>query len=265
MSLVPLNLPLLTALLCPALLITPVQAQELGDDVRSRYETTGVFGGAAAGAVLGGPPGVVLGAVAGGWFSDQILTRKENRLLKAHLEQTRQELLALQENNARLQMQLSAAHQSADSGSRQLASNTLYPAGLNTSFTEGAGYMAFTGSELVLHFRTGSAEIETHYRRNLADFARAASLISDPEVEILGYADRRGEEAANLELSQQRVQAVEKALRGLRLNDVTWKISANGEQEPLSDLDALENNFFDRRVVLRVHPRNTALLSRNEP
>jgi outer membrane protein OmpA-like peptidoglycan-associated protein len=242
-----------------------LQAQDLDLATRHNYETRGVLGGLAAGAAVAGPAGAIAGAMAGGWISEQVLTHKQNRLLKAHLEQTRQELLVLQEKNSTLQQQLSAARQAADSNLRQVASTSLYPAGLSTAFSEGTSGMAFTGSELVLHFRSGSTGIESHYRQFLQDFVKAAALVPDAVVDIQGHADRRGDNSANLMLSQQRVKAVENELKALGLRNVAWNITASGEQEPVTSEDSLESNFFDRRVILRVHSRNTELLSNNNP
>jgi outer membrane protein OmpA-like peptidoglycan-associated protein len=252
---------IMTLVAAPPLL----QAQDLDPETRQQYETRGVLGGLAAGAAAGGPPGAIVGAIAGGWISEQVLTHKQNRLLKTHLEQTRAELLALQERNTTLQQQLSAARQAADNNLRQVASTSLYPAGLSSSFSASAGGMAFTGSELVLHFRSGSVQIENHYRQFLQDFVKAAALVPDAIVDIQGHADRRGDSSSNLMLSQQRVKAVETELKALGLKNVAWNITANGEQAPITSEDNFEANFFDRRVVLRVHARDTELLSTNTP
>ena len=242
-----------------------LQAQDLDPAERQRYEARGVLGGMAAGAIAGGPPGVIAGAIAGGWISEQILTHKQNKLLKAHLEQTRQELLALQSRNNTLQEQLSAARKAADSNLRQIASTSLYPAGISSAFSAGPNGMEFSGSELVLHFRTGSIEVENHYMQSLEDFVKAATLVPDAVVDIQGHADRRGDSAANLALSRQRVKAVEDQLRSLGLRNVAWNITASGEQDPISEVDNFETNFFDRRVSLRVYSANIELLSTATP
>jgi sortase system peptidoglycan-associated protein len=232
-----------------ALSVAKAQAQELDPATVTRYENIGVISGAAVGAVVGGPPGAVVSAAVGGWLSDKILAGKQNRLLKAHLESTRQELLSLQKANASLQEQVLA--QQTRSAANLLA----------TTQDAGVTRACCADSELVLHFRTGSAAIEAHYQSELKAFVGHVQSVPQAVVEMYGYADRRGDNAANLALSQQRLREVEGKLRELGLRNFTYETTAMGEGQPLTATDNFETNFYDRRVVLRVRSGNTELLS----
>ncbi|HEY0961345.1 MAG TPA: OmpA family protein [Pseudomonadales bacterium] len=228
-----------------ALNVSRAQAQDLGPNLDpkevGRVETTSVGGGFLLGAAVGGPPGAFAGAVAGALFGDRILVGRRNRALEASLASTRDDLLAMAQRNAELQAQLLAA---TDGTNHQ---------NLVASTTHDTGSRAAVGdSSLVLHFRSGSSDVEELYDEDLKDFVALVHSVPNAIVEIYGHADRRGDQTDNLWLSQERVQSVEKALRDLGLRNFSYETTALGEGKPLTATDTLENNFFDRRVVLRL-------------
>jgi outer membrane protein OmpA-like peptidoglycan-associated protein len=241
-----LSLLLGTAL---ALSVSNAQAQELDPKEVRRVENTGVLTGGAVGALIGGPPGAIVGAALGGVLSDKVLVGRHNRLLKAQVEADRAELLALQEANADLQAQLIASHN--ESGANLLA----------TTSNQVPGVACCGDSALVLHFRSGSSDVEKLYDEQLEEFVSHVQSVPGAVVEIYGYADRRGEQNDNLWLSQERVQSVEKSLRSLGLKNFTYETTALGEGAPATPTDTLENNFFDRRVVLRLRKDRNEYLS----
>lgn len=63
-----------------------------------------------------------------------------------------------------------------------------------------------------VQFRTGTAEIEPHFARQLDDLAYAMSLSPELMLDLTGYADRRGNSDYNQTLSEQRVEAVKSYL-----------------------------------------------------
>jgi outer membrane protein OmpA-like peptidoglycan-associated protein len=223
-----------------ALSVSHAQAQELDPKEVERVESTSVGGGFLIGAVVGGPPGAFVGAVAGALVGDRFLVGRKNKALETSLDSTRQELLAMQAANEQLQAQLIASRGAAD---RNLVATTSH---------EVPGAACCGDSELVLHFRSGSSAVEELYDEELKDFVGYVQSVPGAVVEIYGFADRRGEQNDNLWLSQERVQSVEKSLRDLGLRNFTYETTALGEGQPATATDTLENNFFDRRVVLRV-------------
>lgn len=223
-----------------ALSVSNVQAQDLDPKEVTRVQNIGVLSGMAIGAAVGGPPGAIVTAAFGAFISDKVLAGRHNKLLKAEVATTHQEILALQEANSELQAQLIASQN--ESSTNLLAT---------TSDAQPAANCC-GNSELVLHFRSGSSAVETLYGSELKKFVDYVQSVPDAVVEIYGYADRRGEHTDNLWLSQERVQSVEQALRGRGLKDFTYETTALGEGEPVTATDTLETNFFDRRVILRV-------------
>lgn len=233
-----------------ALSVSHAHASELDPKEVEKVETLSVGGGFLAGAAVGGPPGAVVGAIVGAVAGDHFLVRRDNRLLETSLHTTRDELVAMQAANAQLQAQLIASQ----TASRNLVATT---SDIRTSAA------CCSDSELVLHFRSGSSTVEDLYENELEQFVSYVKSMPDAVVEIYGYADRRGEQTANLWLSQERVQSVEKSLRDLGLRNFTYETTALGEGEPATTTEGLENNFFDRRVILRVRKDQGEIASRS--
>ena len=67
------------------------------------------------------------------------------------------------------------------------------------------------GASLVVHFATGKAALDAEAVRLLKGFAPAMKAGADP-IDVMGFADRTGEYAANVELAKRRAIAVREAL-----------------------------------------------------
>jgi outer membrane protein OmpA-like peptidoglycan-associated protein len=247
-------LTLLALALGTAFALNVSRAQAADRDVKEvdRVGTTSVGGGFLLGAAVGGPPGAFAGAIAGALFGDRVITGRKNRALEASLSATRDELFAMEQRNADLQAQLLAAN--GQTGNQNLVASTSREATGNA--------VLLADSELVLHFRSGSSAVEKLYENDLKEFVALVQAMPDAIVEIYGYADRSGDPTDNLWLSQDRVESVEKALRDLGLRNFAYETTALGEGKPLTATDSFENNFFDRRVVLRLRRESAAIASR---
>lgn len=230
-------------------------SQNTDQKEHDKYETSGVLGGMALGALAGGPVGAIASAAFGGWLGNKLHAAKISDERLTELELNQEQLLSLQEKNRLLEQYLLALNQQLDQ--RNLLASTNY--------TATATQDCCKDSELTLHFRTNSAKIESHYLAALKEFAKLAESASGAAVEISGYTDRRGENANNLALSQQRVQQVESTLRELGLRKAKYLTAALGEKQPLSPEDSFESNFYDRRVQLRLVNQNAELLTHTQP
>ena len=226
------------------------RAQEISRQERDTVESIGIITGMTLGAIAGGPPGAVVSAAVGGWVSDKILAGRENKLLKRHMAANLEELQGLQEEHTELQLDLARVQRQLDQ--RQLVASTGSSAPASTCCTE---------NQLILHFRSNSAQVEPLYEDALQNFINNVRNVPNAVIEISGHTDRRGPNAENLSLSQRRVSAVETRLRALGLRNVTYQTVANGEQVPVSRLDSVETNFFDRRVELRLAESGTTRVS----
>ena len=255
---------LLPALASLALLTTTVPALAadstpdlVSDKEKLRHETTGVVGGAVIGGLVGGPVGVIVSAGLGAWISDLTIARKENTLMAQSMEDQQRELLALQAEYRALEARYQVA-------AREMASTRMRNASLNGEAfgTRNTQAACCSDAELSLHFKTGSATIEKLYDAKLNEFASLVESLPEAVIEITGHADRRGNDAANLALSQRRIQAVEQRLGKLGVRNKSMQTSAFGESRPATETDNFENNFFDRRVVVRVVSAGNGMLTR---
>ena len=108
--------------------------------------------------------------------------------------------------------------------------------------------------ESTVYFKTGSAVIADNYKQNLRTLAQKAPSFGNYRISILGFADPRGNAAANERLSHKRAAAVSNLLRQtgsiqpgrvLSPSAMGEGTAAPGETAPTSADEA-------RRVVVRV-------------
>lgn len=115
--------------------------------------------------------------------------------------------------------------------------------------------------ETNVYFKTGSAVIAESYKQNLRALAQKAPSYGNYRISILGFADQRGNAAANERLSLKRAGAVSNFLRQtgsiqpgrvLAPSAMGEGTVAPGETAPASDDEA-------RRVLVRVVTPKTQL------
>lgn len=108
--------------------------------------------------------------------------------------------------------------------------------------------------ESTVYFKSGSAVIAEQYKQNLRTLAQKAPSFGNYRVSILGFADPRGNAAANERLSLKRAGAVSNFMRQtgsiepgrvLSPSAMGEGTAAPGEAAPTSDDEA-------RRVVVRI-------------
>jgi sortase system peptidoglycan-associated protein len=236
-------------------------ALSLSEEQRMKHESTGVIGGALIGGLLGGPIGAIATAAFGGWVSDKTIAKKENELLNTALNQQQQDLIALQAQYRALEARYQVASRESQAARVRNASFSGQDRPVNNKASVTA---CCHDAELSLHFKTSSTSIEPLYDKKLIEFIAFVNTLPEAVIGITGHADRRGDSDVNLGLSQQRVQTVEKKLKSLGLSNHALQISAYGESRPVSKTDSLEDNFFDRRVVLKIISAGNDLLTRND-
>ncbi|MFT5320500.1 MAG: sortase system peptidoglycan-associated protein [Pseudohongiellaceae bacterium] len=236
-------------------------ALSLSEEQRMKHESTGVIGGALIGGLLGGPIGAIATAAFGGWVSDKTIAKKENELLNTALNQQGQDLIALQAQYRALEARYQVASRESQAARVRNASFSGQDRSINNNPSVTA---CCNDAELSLHFKTGSTSIEPLYEEKLAQFITLVNTLPEAVIGITGHADRRGDSDVNLGLSQQRVQAVEKKLNSHGLSKRALQTSAYGESRPVSQTDSLEDNFFDRRVVLKIISAGNDRLTRND-
>lgn len=220
-------------------------AQETKEEIKKQEERNVLIGmgsGAAIGAGLGGPVGGVIGGLVGILFGENVSDTQHKNIMQAQLQQSESDLLALQhEYEATL-----TAYKQLKAEQSQVQVAGLTPEQAPIELTE------LPGSEANIQFKTASWQLEQHYTEQLDKVAQ--KLKADPGlvVQLFGYADRRGDESYNLELSEKRADQVKRYLLSMGVPSAQVETAGYGEAQPVTVKQTWENDFFDRRVVVRL-------------
>ena len=118
----------------------------------------------------------------------------------------------------------------------------------------------FTTSDLlnilnqsIINFPTNSADIPAAGKALLQQAAASfKQLPSGTVVEIGGYTDNTGDPAANVQLSQQRADAVRAALVQAGVDPSMLVAKGYGSANPIAGNDTLEGRFRNRRIEYKV-------------
>ncbi|MCJ8274434.1 MAG: OmpA family protein [Psychrosphaera sp.] len=78
-------------------------------------------------------------------------------------------------------------------------------------------------------------------------------------LDLSGYADRQGEEKFNQTLSQSRADAVKNFLVSQGIDSARIATKAFGESQPLNNVQTVQSDFFDRRVMMKLSPGTSAV------
>ena len=200
----------------------------------TKEEGVGMFSGAAAGAIVGGPIGAAVGLMFGGILGDSVGTTSRAQLQAKNLQQelldTRIELAKASERTGGDQM--------LDALAQRLHADVL--------------------------FRTGDAGMEADVAGKLEDLGKLLALHGELEVQLHGFADPRGKSEKNLELSLERANAVREALIRGGASPEQIQLSAHGSDLTTAQKGDLEAYAWERRVSLSIRPVATSAVARAE-
>ena len=200
----------------------------------------GFGSGLVLGAVVGGPVGAVIGAFTGGVVGKSVADDTKLDIQQAKISQQQQRIARLAHKSEKYD---DLAHRYSISQKKLMHLSQADQVKLN---------------ELALgmnvQFKTGSAEIEPIFQTQLDEVAQIMKLSPTLKLDLSGYADRTGSRKFNQKLSEKRMHQVKDYLvkSGIAENRLTTQ--AYGDTAPLSAEASLENNFFDRRVTLKIAP-----------
>ncbi len=194
----------------------------------SSEENIGVGSGAVIGAIAGGPVGFIIGAALGAKFGDTVYEKNESiEDLSASLDDSRQDLRHL---NA-----------SYDSVSNELEHMQQVARPELVSMLE-------AGITMDLLFRTDEHALADSTGDRLSSLAATLATMRDINVQLDGFADERGDEAYNYNLSAQRVEFVRDQLVAAGVHPSRIQISAHGEA--VAQDTSVDSYALERRVSL---------------
>jgi outer membrane protein OmpA-like peptidoglycan-associated protein len=201
----------------------------------SKHEAAGLGAGAAIGAAAGGPVGFILGAAFGGWVGDRFHHEKEMRVAaETDAERSRAEASDLESRLDGSRREL-AALEATLAGERQANRSALAEA-LNVS----------------VYFRTGESTLDTESAERLTRIAQLVSPMQGVVVALEGYADKRGDETYNEELSAARAEVVRQVFIGAGFPESRISIVAEGERYSTADEHDLDGLALERRVGISI-------------
>lgn len=205
----------------------------------------GVGSGIVLGAVVAGPVGAIIGAFTGGIIGQSVADDSEIKFQQAQLAEKESQIAMLSEEK----QQLESMSEQYVSAQREL---TILKQHQGTRLEELA-------LGLNVQFKTGSSEVESHFKEQLDEVADVMAMSPELKLDLTGYADRRGDSSYNQALSEQRVAEVRSYLVKQGVNESRLDAKAFGATAPVKDEQNLENDFFDRRVTLKLLPSDTAI------
>jgi OOP family OmpA-OmpF porin len=97
-------------------------------------------------------------------------------------------------------------------------------------------------------FDPGSATITADTQPVVDDIAEILRQCADLKIKIAGYTDSQGREEMNLQLSQQRAEAVLTALRSRRVPVGSFEAVGYGEADPIADNETEAGREANRRI-----------------
>jgi sortase system peptidoglycan-associated protein len=210
-------------------------------------EVIGLSSGAIIGTVIAGPLGGIIASIFGVMIADDLNSDKRLETAKHSLEQKDQQLLVMQQNFEQVKERAMVQMASMD--------NALELAAFKHSAPE---------MESNIQFKTASYILEEHYKSQLDLIAK--TLQKNPKVSITlsGFADKRGDSTFNQALSMQRALTVRNYLVNKNVKEEQIITNSFGESSLVSAGTNFEDDFFDRRVMLKVSDDQAEMTAANQ-
>jgi sortase system peptidoglycan-associated protein len=229
---------------------TNLAAAEIDDKRRAKNELVGLGSGVLIGSAIGGPVGGLVGGIFGLVMGDDYNDTKNIELANEEIKKNKQSLVLLEKE---YEQALLLANQKA----AQLEQVRLVS--LQTDLEQ-----TVVPVEANIQFKTASHQLQSHYQKQLDIIAK--SLLENPNTQVVleGHADRRGDQSYNEALSEQRIISVKKHLEKEGVKQHQIKTLAYGESQPLDKNQSFENDFFDRRVVVKIETKEPVLTAAND-
>ncbi|RLV60667.1 sortase-associated OmpA-like protein PdsO [Parashewanella curva] len=227
-------------------IVTSNMAMANTEEPHGQQEQLVGFGsGLLLGAAVGGPVGAVIGAITGGVIGKSVADDEKLTAQDVKLQQQQVKLAKLNEQQQDYQH---LSHQ------YRLAQNKLQQLGEMRTLKQ-------LDLGLNVQFRTGSAQIEPLYQKQLEEVAKLMNAQPELKLDLSGFADRQGQTDLNQKLSEKRISSVKSLLTGLGVDEARLTAKAYGDTAPIHQEQTLENNVFDRRVTLQLSPEMESSLT----
>lgn len=214
----------------------------------SKQENIGVGSGAIIGAAAGGPVGLIIGAAIGASIGDNIHQKtSEIESLSVSLEQSRGEVESLERDVSDLDADIDALSADLEHMQRMARPEVVS--------------LLQAGIAMDLLFRTDESVLADTTGIRLHELATTLATMPDIRVQLDGFADERGDEGYNQQLSQQRVEFVRDQLIAAGIQPSRISVAAHGES-PAQD-ESIDSYALERRVSLTLFVDTTPAVAAN--
>ena len=196
--------------------VAPLAAQAAA----SKQESIGVGAGAIVGAAAGGPVGLIVGAAVGAYLGDNIHQKD------GEIETLASELAASRSEVVRLEGDVDRMDRNIDTLSAELQRMQSYSSQEVVSLLN-------AGIVMDLLFRTDEAVLADTTGSRLHELATTLAAMPGIQVQLDGFADERGDEQYNQQLSEQRVDFIRDQLIAAGVDAARIQTRSYGEEQPL--------------------------------
>jgi outer membrane protein OmpA-like peptidoglycan-associated protein len=221
-------------------------------------EPVGFLTGGVIGAFAAGPIGAVVGAGLGTWLGNRVHRASEASTAEAKAAALASDKTELQSEKSALlteKAQLVEYNQNLSAKLEDLSQR------VNAAQSaKGDASEVLDGFQGDVLFRTGSADITPDIAHQIQVLAQAVARSPQLKIRVDGYADPRGTIDANMQLSQDRANAVRDLLLAAGLADEVMEVNAYGK----SQSSAADNDGYalERRVRLTLQVQEPAAVAR---
>jgi sortase system peptidoglycan-associated protein len=235
------NTAITTAIAFTCLLSTSAIAEQRSKQEKTN-EVLGLSSGVIIGTAIAGPLGGIIAGIFGVMIADDVNSDKRLETAKNSLQQKDQQLFVMQQNfeqaKERAMVQIASMDSALEQRVPEIESN--------------------------IQFKTASHILEKHYKSQLDLIA--LTLQKNPKVKITlsGFADKRGDSTFNQVLSEQRTLTVKNYLLNKSVKEEQVLTNSFGESSLVSSGVHFEDDFFDRRVMLKVSDDQSEMTAANQ-
>lgn len=240
------NTKITTAIAFTCLLSGSAIAEQSSKEEKTN-EVIGLSSGAIIGTVIAGPLGGIIAGIFGVMIADDVNSDKRLETANKSLEQKDQQLYVMQQNFEQAKERALIQITSMD--------NALEQAAFKQSPLE---------IESNIQFKTASYILEEHYKSQLNLIAQTLQKNPKLKITLSGFADKRGDSTFNQALSEQRALTVKNHLIKNGVKEEQVLTNSFGESSLVSAGANFEDDFFDRRVMLKVSDDQTDITAANQ-
>ena len=240
-----------TAIALTCLLSGSAMAEQRSKEEKTN-EVIGLSSGVIMGTAIAGPIGGIIAGILGVMIADDVNSDKKLETANRSLEQKDQQLFVMQQNFEQAKKRATVQIASMDNALEQAA------------FKQDLFKKGMLEIESNIQFKTASHILEEHYKSQLDLIAQSLQKNPTLNITLSGFADKRGDSTFNQVLSEQRALTVKNYLMDNNVNEEQVITISFGETALVSAGVNFEDDFFDRRVMLKVSDEQTEMTAANQ-